>query len=320
MFEMLEAGIGLDIILWFQDNRTGWMEILSQILDQLGGEVGYIAIFGLIYWVINKRQGLHLILALFMIALVTFILKDSLMRPRPFVAFPDLVTPVFEASGFGLPSGHTSFAVMIWGYIALWVRKWWMWVFAIFYIILQATGRMVAGVHFPQDIVLGLLIGIITLALYYPISARWEDFWHHQSVRVQLAIALVIPLLIAGIVMSLSLSVEQIEAYLTMVGLVIGAGIGNAIESHWVRFTPHPKLSQRLALFFLGAVSVLIVLLGLSPLFDAIAETGTLAYLLRIIRYSLAGVIAIAIVPYIGIQLNIAQSLAAEKLSPANAL
>lgn len=319
MFENIESGIGLDVILWLQENRTEWMEVLSQILDQLGAELGYIAILGLIYWVINKRHGLRLIFALFIISLVTFILKDTLVRPRPFVAFPDLVTPVFETSGFGLPSGHTSFAVVVWGYIALWVRKWWMWVFAIFYISLQATARMVAGVHFPQDIALGILIGIMTLVLYYPLVQRWQAFWEAQTSTVQLAIAVVVPFALTGIILSFSLSVEQIEAYLTMVGLALGAGVGNVIELHRIRFEAHPDPTRQFIQFIVGSILVIAVLFGLSPLFDLIAETGTLAHILRVIRYGIAGVVAVALVPYIGIQLNIAQSQT-ESASPEPAV
>ncbi|MEO1289616.1 MAG: phosphatase PAP2 family protein [Chloroflexota bacterium] len=308
MFENLESGISLDFILWLQDNRTGWMEILSEILSELGAEFGYIAIFGVIYWAINRREGLRLVFALVAIALVTFFLKDILGRPRPFQAFPDLVMPVFEADGNGLPSGHTSFAVMIWGYIALWVRKGWMGVFALVYIALQAFGRMVTGVHYPQDIVLGLLVGSVTLIAYVQVLPHWDNFWREQNTGIQVIIATAIPLILAVIAMLAPLQSDQIEAYLTMLGLALGAGLAVIVEPRISDFIPHPQPTRQMAIFVLGTVLTVAVLFGLSPIFDAIAEDGVLAYSLRIVRYGTAGFVAIAIVPYLGTKLSLMQS------------
>ncbi|MEL7434945.1 MAG: phosphatase PAP2 family protein [Chloroflexota bacterium] len=307
MFEALENGIGLDIILWLQENRTAWMETLSIILDQLGYDLGYVALFGIIFWTINKRHGVRMVFALVVIALLTFFFKDLLGRPRPFVA-SELVMPVFETSGFGLPSGHTSLAVMIWGYVALWVRKGWVWGLAITYMILQGLGRMVAGVHYPQDVFFGALLAIITLALYYPLATQWETLWHKQPFLSQIAISLAIPMIITGIVLSVPLTVEQIEAYLTILGLAMGAGIGAAIEANWVKFSAHEDASRQAMTVVIGIVLVLGVLFGLSPLFDAISETGTTAYVLRLVRYGAAGLVAIAIVPLLCVQLGLMHS------------
>lgn len=307
MYETLETGIGLDIILWLQENRTAWMETLSVILDQLGYDLGYVAILGIIFWTINKRHGIRLVFALVTIALITFFFKDLLMRPRPFVA-SDLVMPVFETSGFGLPSGHTSLAVMIWGYIAWWLRKGWVWALAIVYMILQGVGRMVAGVHFPQDIVMGAILGVVTLALYVPLATRWETIWKNQAFAMQLAITFGLSALLVIPVMLAPLGIEQIEAYLTILGLALGAGLGIALEAQYVQFKAHDDAIRRVGLVLGGIVLVVAVLLGLSPLFDAISETGAVAYALRLVRYGLAGMVAIVAVPWLGVQLGLLQS------------
>lgn len=317
MLETLETGIGLDFILWLQENRTGWMELLVQILNQIGLEFGYIALFGFIFWIVNKRHGIRLVFALILIAIVSFSLKDLLARPRPYMV-SDLVQPVFEAEGFGLPSGHVSFAIMIWGYIALWLRKGWVWAIAILYMILQGFGRMLAGVHYPQDVLFGAFVGILTLVLFYPAARRWGVFWRNQSLSTQIRISVIIPLLFAIFAIVLPLEAFQVEAYLTMLGLMMGVGIGAAIESRFVQFEPHDQLARKLIHFILSALLLVVILLGLGTLFDLIAETGILAYALRIVRYALVGFSAIAIVPWLGIQLNLMQT-EPESTEPAQA-
>ncbi|GAB5492589.1 MAG: hypothetical protein Phog2KO_28040 [Phototrophicaceae bacterium] len=316
MFEALEIGSGLDIVLWFQEHRTAWMELMVQILDQMGYDLGYVALFGLIFWAISKRHGIRLVFALIIIGIVSFALKDIMMRPRPY-AVSDLVRPVFEADGYGIPSGHTSLAVMIWGYIALWLRKGWVWVLAVAYMLLQGVGRMIAGVHYPQDIVAGFILGVVTLAIYYPSATHWGQFWKKQSFTVQIAIALIIPLIMISTTLFLPLPQEQIEAYLSLIGLVMGVGLGATIEAEFIQFEAHPQASKRAIHFVLGIIIVAGIILGLSPLFDLIAETGILAYILRLIRYGLGGFTAIVFVPLLGIKLNL--MLAGEKSKPINA-
>ena len=118
------------------------------------------------------------------------------------------------------------------------------------------------------------------------------------------------------ILIVLPLHAEQVEAYLTLLGLAIGAGVGASIEAHRIQFDYHPEPLRQVGLFFLGIVLVLIVLLGLSPLFDLIAETGIMAYLLRLARYGLAGFTAIALVPMLGIRLGLMKS-EAEQMTEA---
>lgn len=307
MFETLENNLGLDIVLWFQQNRSPWLETLTQILDQLGYDLAYVALFGLIFWAINKQEGIRLIFALAVIGLLSFFFKDLLARPRPFMV-SDLVNPVFEAEGFGIPSGHTSLAVMIWGYVALWVRKGWVWLLAITYMLLQGIGRIIAGVHFPQDVLAGAVLGIVTLAIYYPFVPRWEQFWRSQSISIRLMIAIIVPLILTVLVLIFPLNPQQIEAYLTVFGLALGVGIGTIIESESIQFQAHPQLWRRALHYILGIVLVVAILFGLSPLFDLIAETGFLAYILRIIRYGLAGFVAIAGWSWLGMRLNLLQA------------
>jgi|GEM_PF-3996298 len=307
MFDWLEDEIGHEIILWFQNNRSGWMEVLSQVLDQLGADLGYVFIFALVFLAINKRHGIRMIFALVTIALVTFILKDIFERPRPFDA-SFLVIPVFEPEGYGFPSGHAAFAVMIAGYVALWQRKTWVWILAILYMLLHSIARPLAGVHYLHDVVAGIVIGIVMLAIYYPVADRWEDFWNRQGVTMRMIIALVVPLVIAGIVMALPLEPFQVEEYMTILGIALGAGIGTVIESSMIKFEIPDAILQKVIIFVCGVAASLALLFALDPVFDQIAANNTIAYMLRIVRYSLAAYVAIAVIPMLAIRFNILQS------------
>ncbi len=105
------------------------------------------------------RRALKCIHGIFTVGIaygVTAILKHALHIPRPFLGFPDL-QPLFLETGGSFPSGHaTAFAALA-AVVYFHNRPAgrFFWVAAI----LIAVSRVIAGVHYPIDIVGGLLIG-----------------------------------------------------------------------------------------------------------------------------------------------------------------
>lgn len=86
-----------------------------------------------------------------------------IFRPRPFVALPkgtftQLIPHSFDTS---FPSDHTSgsfgFAAGSWKTASFWVR----WSFTIL-AILVAFARIYTGVHWPTDVLAGIVIGIVS--------------------------------------------------------------------------------------------------------------------------------------------------------------
>jgi hypothetical protein len=70
--------------------------------------------------------------------------------------------------GWGLPSGHSSGAIAVWGSIASLFRKTWVLVISCLMIILLPLSRIYQGKHFLADIFAGLLLGgLIVLGMYY---------------------------------------------------------------------------------------------------------------------------------------------------------
>jgi len=64
---------------------------------------------------------------------------------------------------FGAPSFHAKNAVVFWGLLARGLRKLWVWFVAVFLILMIGLSRLYVGVHFPSDVVLGWIVGALTL-------------------------------------------------------------------------------------------------------------------------------------------------------------
>jgi membrane-associated phospholipid phosphatase len=307
MLESLENGIGLDIVLWLQEMRGGFLDIILKILDFAGGELFYIAAFGLIYWAFNKRLGMRMLFALISIALVNSLVKDFFARPRPYQV-SEAVNELFTEESYGIPSGHVAVSMMIWGYLVFWLRKNWVTAVVVIYIILQFFGRMIAGVHFPQAVIAGVIVAGITLAIYIRYAEKIVDFWKEQNLSVQIGIPIGLAFIGLIAIIMLPLKPAQVDDYGTLSGLLWGAGLAAALEAIYIKFQQHESILRRTIHFVVGMALAVLVLIGLGIAFDAIAETGTLAAILRVIRYGIVAAFALAIWPWLSIRLNLMQT------------
>jgi undecaprenyl-diphosphatase len=89
--------------------------------------------------------------------LVTLILKILVHAPRPFVALPNIHPLVIETPYDSFPSGHATVFFALAVAMVMYDKKWGIVFFII--AILVSLSRVIAGVHFPIDILAGAIIG-----------------------------------------------------------------------------------------------------------------------------------------------------------------
>ena len=91
------------------------------------------------------------------------LLKNKTVRPRPYQVHQVILLGVRPLDHFSFPSGHTLHAVMattLWGYIQPMLL-----LVMLPFTLLVALSRMVLGLHYPSDVLVGALIGAIVAIL-----------------------------------------------------------------------------------------------------------------------------------------------------------
>jgi undecaprenyl-diphosphatase len=166
---------------WVESRRTERLETVFRSFSRMGSNIVIFAAFAIIV-ALTARRCLSLALALTVAVLARpafeFVLKEVIARDRP--DLDRLVT----GTGFSHPSGHVLAAVTLWGLlpplIALVTQRRWVWWIAVATSFILIAGisasRMFLGVHWFSDIVQGLLLGWLYLALIESLYLR-----HHRN-------------------------------------------------------------------------------------------------------------------------------------------
>jgi membrane-associated phospholipid phosphatase len=156
---------GVGVTEWLVDLvPTGGVPVLLA-LTFLGDPVFLAALAPLAYWfgprlgVIERANGARFLAVTLGALALTILLKYGFALPRP----PDTVMLVPE-DGFGFPSGHaTGSAAVYGGFAALahWQTRTTRWLYAGSLVLLVALTRLLLGVHYLVDVVVGMALGLL---------------------------------------------------------------------------------------------------------------------------------------------------------------
>jgi membrane-associated phospholipid phosphatase len=150
----------METILFVRGN--GSLENLMLFITNFGSENAYIVVLALYSWLVSPRIGRQLGLWFGINVALNTGLKMLFHTPRPFTLAPGLasVKAMATAGGGAMPSGHAQNAAFISGFLADKHPKTWLVGILVIVTLLIAISRVYLGVHFAQDVLIGLGIGL----------------------------------------------------------------------------------------------------------------------------------------------------------------
>jgi len=285
----IEAGIGTDVIVWLQSWGQPFLSYLLYPFHFAGSEYGYLLLLPIVYWAASKRHGRRLMILALSANLVGQYLKFLIRRPRPFQVSPDRVDAFIEEGGFGIPSNHTVSGTVVAGYVWYNARRKWPVILAVVLAVVMGFSRMIHGVHFPQDVLAGWVLGILVTVLFAFCDRRYSRAIEGWSVGT--SISAIAVMAVAAFVFSLLVEheFEERKVLFSLVGGLAGGLSGFVLEGRKICFSVAGGAWRRILRTLLGLVTTAACYFLVDLLYDAVAggTTGLGAMILYVLKYGL---------------------------------
>ena len=249
----------------------------------MGSEYFYVVLIAIWFWAVDKREAMLAVFVLIVSVVSSYWLKIIFKNPRPPVT--NWLSGV-HASNYSLPSGHAQNSMVMWGWMGLKSRRWWMGVLSVTLIGLVGLSRVYIGVHWLGDVVAGWAVGILILIAIWKLEEPTRSFLSRHNPNLQYLGLVIFGLgaLILTETLSPLTAVGLAANFGPSGGLIIGLGIGLALEKRYVNFEIAPKQGEkwRTALrVILGLIIVFAVAASLSLMFpEGVYWMGAIQYAL----------------------------------------
>lgn len=149
------------ILDWITGLHNEFLDTILPVLSSFGDSgIGWIILSVILLCIPKYRKaGLAMALALmFCLIIGNITLKPLIARPRPYSYFPEMQLLIPPLEDFSFPSGHTFASFASATALFLFHRKEGIAAYILAAVI--AFSRMYFYVHFPTDILAGIILGI----------------------------------------------------------------------------------------------------------------------------------------------------------------
>lgn len=275
------------IMLFFQDIRIPALSFIAEALSFLGESTWAVALILFIYFVFDKKTGFALATVNMTAHVVNNTLKAVFRIPRPWVKFEGEIFPLREstATGYSFPSGHSAGAgSLYYGLYKSYKNKAVRAACAALMVLIPLS-RIYLGVHWPLDVVFGLLIGLIISSFIENFKSVYDNLSLFKKLAFILAPLLIVLALIDAVL--IDTGVLDSTLYKDLASSFVGLGavyLASYLERRYINFTHTKKIGARILYFALSfAVGYLITLFPFSKIKVMTRLFKTLGLLLLIV-------------------------------------
>ncbi|MEG1431581.1 phosphatase PAP2 family protein [Eubacterium sp.] len=264
----------IQYLLFLQNIRfvtDGAFNGFFSFVTTLGESTFILLLMAGIYWCVDKRSGSFMGLGYTSASMINQIFKITFCVYRPWIR-SDAIEPIAgaktTATGYSFPSGHSAGASSAYGSLAIFYRKnKALFIYLLVTIAMVMLSRNFLGVHTPQDVIVGCLVGSSTVIVGGLLYKKWG---HYKNFDIALASGiLVIGVALIIYATTKSYPVNYVDGQLLVdprvmirdvfadVGLAVGAVCGWLLERRFVNFKVEAPWNKRIIRYLIGAAVVI---------------------------------------------------------------
>jgi len=303
-----------DQIIIFLQFFSPQLDLLFGIITFFGDKLFVIGILIIFFFCIDKKVAFRAAFLVITTAFITYSLKGIFALERPYLEYERLNKSEMKGTkdilgqlptDYSFPSGHSSNVGSFWTFLASRWRHSGFWIVAALIIILVPLSRCYLGVHWPTDIIIGVLLGILITLLFIHLLPRIEQFTTKFHPSVLLLIAIIAPILAVVISYVLTISMGnnfELADTTTYGGLFLGLSLGYMFEERFVNLKVKEYRTNKKVLIYRGIVGLIIIItlyFSMSAIFEMLFEGFPLDFIARFCRYAILAFVGTFCIPWL---------------------
>lgn len=284
-----------NLIEWTQTNLS-ISSGFAKFFDFFGSEIGMLILVLLVMFCWKKEAGLKLALIVSSLNMWLPMIKSLVLRPRPYMEYPDKVKPLalsdnsaaahdVAAQGYSFPSMHSASIPALYFTLAKEAKKKWLWILAAVLTVLVGVSRVVAGMHYPTDVLAGWILGFAIIGIFSFLDRHvHNEFMYHLILLISALPGLLF---------------VRTTDYFTALGCLIGTIAAIHYERKYVNFEDTRRISA-MVLRIIGSVLIFFAVNTLLKLpfdKDFLAQADLVPLLIRTARYAIILFLIVGIYP-----------------------
>ena len=264
----------MEFLYLLESIRTPFLDQIFSLITHLGSEIVFMVLAVVMYWCVDKVQGLYLLSVGCLGTTVNQFLKLACR----------VESARADATGYSFPSGHTQNAVGTFGCLTMGAKRNWLRIVFVVLAVLTTFSRMYLGVHTLSDVLVSAGIALLMVAAMHPLFRGLEDH-PERGLWILLGLFLVnVAFVVYANLWQFPADVDPenldhgVKNAAKLMGALLGMAIGYGIDLKWVRFRTEATPAGQILKCVLGLVIVLVIKEGLKPLLGSGSVSSAVRY------------------------------------------
>jgi len=174
-----------DVIEFVQQLRSEFFDSFFVAVSFVIDMPLLMLVIAVLYWCVDKKYSVVITISYFIGSILNGLVKIIAQTPRPADTRIAILYGDSTKSTYSFPSGHSQYAsslataVSVKAYQSKIKHKWVLYTVSVFIALLGGFARLYLGVHFWEDVLAGLAMGIVLMSiLIWAIGKIENELWY----------------------------------------------------------------------------------------------------------------------------------------------